>query len=347
LLPLSSQRNVYLSEYKKNRKGELKLKEKNTISRRINLGPIDYLIDIFQTLVFVASKEKFDTYIGFVALNCLSGLFLKKIGRVDSVVFYSIDFVPIRFHNAFLNRIYHEIEIYCVKNADQIWNVSPRIAVGREKFLHLSTKKYVQQVVPIGIWNSNIKKRSIDKINQHQVLFMGHLLEKQGVQKVIEALPRIVKKIPNFKLLIVGGGEYKIVLENKVREISLEQYVIFTGWVNDREKIDGIMSESAIAVATYKPEKRQLYNFTYYADPTKLKDYLGAGLPIVLTNVSYNTSEIATKKCGILVQYDEKDIAKAVIRLLTNKKTLTDYRNNAQAYAKEFDWSEIFKKVRM
>ena len=108
-----------------------------------------------------------------------------------------------------------------------------------------------------------------------------------------------------------------------------------------------MMSESAIAVATYKPEKKQLYNFTYYADPTKLKDYLSAGLPLILTDISYNSLEIATKKCGILVQYDKNDIAKAIVKILTNKKVLDEYRNNALVYAKEFDWNVIFKNIKI
>jgi len=345
LLPLASQRNVYVSEYKRNRKDLLKLKEKNTLSRRINLGPLDYVIDMFQTIVFVISKEKFDTYIGFDALNCLSGLLLKKLGKVSKVVFYSIDFVPIRFSNKLLNSLYHEIEIYCVKYADQVWNVSPRIAQGREKFLHLSASRYHQQVVPVGVWNNQIKKRSLGQIKQHQVLFMGHVLEKQGVQEVIACLPSVIKALPDFHFLIVGGGEYLTNLQKQVKDFSLEEYVTFTGWINDRKKIDEMMSESAVAIATYKPEKKQLYNFTYYADPTKLKDYLSAGLPIILTDISYNAQEIAIKKCGILVQYDKNEIAKAILTLLKNKEVLGEYRKNALSYAKEFDWKIIFKTV--
>jgi glycosyltransferase involved in cell wall biosynthesis len=155
----------------------------------------------------------------------------------------------------------------------------------------------------------------------------------------------VINKIKDVQLIIVGGGEYLETLKVKVKKLSLEKYVTFTGWVNDRKKIDDMMSESAIAIATYKPEKKQLYNFTYYADPTKLKDYLGAGLPIILTDVSYNAKIIEDKKCGILVKYDKVEIAKAIVSLLQNEEKLVEYRKNSLKYAKEFGWERIFRKA--
>ncbi len=344
-LPLSSQRKTFLIQYNKSKQKKL-IKRSEKISQRFfNLGPIDYLFDIIQVLLAILSKDKYDTYIGFDALNCLTGIFLKKIGRVKNVIFYSIDFVPIRFNNRLLNYIYHQVEIYCVKQADQIWNVSPRIAEGRQKFLNLSIEKYPQLVVPIGVWNSKIKKRTSSKVKKNQILFLGHLLEKQGVQKVIESLPLIINKIHDLKFVIIGGGEYLEALQMLVKRLKLDEYVNFTGWIKDRNKIDEMISESAVAVATYKPEKKQLYNFTYYADPTKLKDYLAAGLPVILTDISYNAKIIAEKECGILVQYEDKSISDGILKLLTNQKLLEKYRINALSYAKEFDWSKIFKKI--
>lgn len=340
-LPFYNQRKTFIEEYKKGRKTQ-----KQTIKRMMQLGTVDYMIDALSVFYHVLrTKQRYDYYIGAGALDCFVGVFLKKIGITKKVIFYSIDFVPRRFTNNLLNNIYHWMEISCIKNADQIWNVSPRIAEGRKKYLHVSDKEYQQLVVPIGVWNKNIKKRPFTKIKKHQILFMGHLLEKQGVQLILESLPLVVKKIPDLQFIVAGGGEYLEPLQSLVKKLSLEKHVTFTGWITQREKIDEMMSESAIAVATYKPEKQQLYNFTYYADPTKLKDYLSAGLPVVLTDISYNAKDIANKKCGILVEYDKQEFAKALRRLLTDEKSLIEYRKNALDYAKTFDWNNVFSKV--
>lgn len=108
---------------------------KKKINRKSGFYIGKYLRDLFIIIQAVfLKKEKYDLFIGVDSLNCLGGLFLKKLGKVRKVIFYSIDFVPIRFDNKFLNRTYHAIENYCVTHSDEVWNVSPRIAEGREKF---------------------------------------------------------------------------------------------------------------------------------------------------------------------------------------------------------------------
>ena len=102
------------------------------------------------------------------------------------------------------------------------------------------------------------------------------------------------------------------------------------------------MADSALAIAMYDKTKD---TFTYYADPTKLKDYLSAGLPILLTDVPFNAQDIQKASCGIIVQYDSKILAKAIIKVLQDEKTLHTYRNNAITYIQKFDWEKIFDRA--
>ncbi len=339
-LPFYEQRIACSTSYKKG------IIDEEVSVRRASFGVIDYLIDALQVILWIyRRKDKPSLFIGINPMNCIIGLFFRKIGKTKKVIFYAIDFTPKRFENSLLNYLYHKLEAYCVIRSDEVWNVSPRIAQGREKFLNLSEKKYPQKVVPIGIWNKQIKKLPFNKITKHQLLFVGHLLEKQGVQKVLEAIPLIVKKIPDFTFLIIGGGEYQDALQKQAKNLAIDQYVEFMGWVKDRKVLDAIMSESACATAVYKPEKEKLYNFTYYADPTKIKDYLANGLPVILTDVPYNAHELEKRKCAIVVEYRKEGISQAVISLLKDQEKLKIYRQNAFSYANELDWNSIFSKA--
>lgn len=318
-----------------------RIKNKKISSLRTRISVINYLIETFLTLVWVFSgKERYDLFVGFDNLNALAGLILRSFGRVDKVVYYTIDYSPQRFPNQFLNFVYHKIDSFCVKHVNIVWNVSPRIAEGRRKTKGLNFLKK-QKVVPIGVWFDKVKRRPLDKVERHQLLFLGNLLEKQGVQVVINAIPAIIKEIPDFHFLIVGGGSYEKSLREQVDKMGLGIYVTFTGWIKDRKRLDGLISESACAVAPYDPVKA---GFTYYADPTKIKDYLSAGLPVILTNVSYNAKEIEKKKCGIVVNYKKEDITRTVIDLLGDEDKLRIYRENAVKYAKQFDWNKIFSE---
>ena len=309
-------------------------------------GILSYISDFFLNIYWIIKQgKKYNLFIGIDALNAVAGLLLRKFGKVEKVIFYAMDFHPARFSSRLLNFLYHKLEEISVKNSDEIWNVSPKIAEGRERFLHISKINYPQKVVNSGIWNDKVKKFSFDKVKKHQLLFLGHILEKQGLQMVLEAMPLIVKKIPDFKFIILGGGEYENNLKKLADELRIRKYVEFKGWIKNREVIDTTMGESAAAIVVYVPEKERIYNFSYYGDPIKIKEYLASGLPVILTDVPHNAKEIELRKCGIVVNYKKEEIANAVIKILNNEGELKDYRNNALAYAKEFDWNVIFSKA--
>lgn len=339
-LPFYEQRIASSTNYKKGRIAE------EIFVKRADFGIIDYVVDVLQVVWWVyKQKDKFSLFVGVNPINCMVGLFFRKIGKTKSVIYYAIDFTPKRFKNSLLNYIYHRLEAYCVIHSNEAWNVSPRIAKGRERYLKLSEKKYFQKVVPIGVWSDTIKKIPFNKIKSHQLVFLGHLLKKQGVQVVLEATPYIVKQIPDFKFVILGGGEYQKNLQELSSKLQIVKYVEFKGWIKDRRKVDLLLGENAAAIAVYMPDKDNLSNFTYYADPTKIKDYLANGLPVILTDVPYNAHELEERKCGIVIKYRKKEVAQAVISLLKDQEKLKRYRRNALSYAKEFDWNNIFYKT--
>lgn len=311
---------------------------------RTQISFINYFIETLLSIFWVyKNQDKIDVFVGVDPLNCAVGVVLKKLGKAKKLVYYTIDYVPKRFNNRLLNNIYHRIDLFCLANADETWNVSPRIAEGREKIRGISRKKFMnQKVVPIGVWMDKVKRLPFNKIKKHQLLFIGNLLEKQGVQLVLDAIPSIIRKIPDFHFLIVGGGEYESVLRQKVKILKLEKYVTFTGWVKEREKLDSIMADSAVAIAMYDKRKD---TFTYYADPTKLKDYLSAGLPILLTDVPYNARDLEVNKCALVIRYDKQDISNAIIKLLKDEETLKRYRKNSISYITQYEWRNIFEKA--
>lgn len=340
-LPFYDQKNIIVERFDNGKERDKKNYKTQKLPQLLS-----YIADFYRVIRFVlATEQTYDTFVGVDNLNCFAGLVLKRVGKVKRVIYYSIDFIPIRFSNSILNTFYHQMEIFGVKHADEVWNVSPRIAEGREEFLHISQKKHRQKVVPIGVWVERMRKGRAKRVKPHQALFIGHLLEKQGVQLVIEAIPHIVKEVPTFNFLIIGDGEFMKPLKKLVKKFSVEKYATFLGWVFDRQELNRYMAESAIGLAVYKPEKDRLRNFSYFADPTKIKDYLSAGLPIILTDVSYNAREIEKNHAGIVVKYQADRVASAILSLMSDHKRLAIYKENSLKLAEEFDWNKIFAKT--
>jgi len=314
---------------------------------RTKVGMLNYPLELALTIArCMRSGEKYDLFVGADNLNAFAGILLKKMGKVRKTVFYTIDYVPKRFENRLLNSIYHRMDTFCVKHCDETWNVSERITAAREEYKKIDRKKYPQKIVPIGVWPDKVKVLPFDKIRKHRLLFVGHLLQKQGVQYVLEAIPAIRREIPDFDFLVVGGGEYEDELKALAKRLKISDRVTFTGWIKDRKKIDEVMADSAVAIAMYqKYDEKGNISFTYYADPTKVKDYLSAGLPVILTDVAHNAHEIETKGCGRVIRLDSKDIAKAVVSMMKDEKALQKSRENARKYALLFGWDVIYERT--
>jgi glycosyltransferase involved in cell wall biosynthesis len=301
-----------------------------------------YLNDLILTLIFaIKLGHHYDLYIGYDNLNALSGLILRKLGIVKKCVFYVIDFTPKRFENRFLNWVYHSIESFCAVNCDETWNLSCKMIKAREHFKNISPKLGNQRVVPMGIWFEELRRFDSNEIDNTQLVFMGYISKKQGIQYVLKAIPNIVAQISDFKFLVIGDGEYLQTLKDLASNLQIDDHVKFAGYIEDQNDMHSMISRSSFAVALYEegdPER----NYTYYADPGKLKEYLGLGVPILLTDVPHNAQEIVKKGCGKIIIASPEEISKIVVELMSNEENIIQYRKNAINYANEFDWNAIY-----
>lgn len=335
----------------KTRRSHVKYYKKGKLNKTYSSNNYRFLPEIivnlkdslFTFFYILFNVPHIDIYTGLGAINAVCGCILRKIKKVDSVIFYTIDYVPKRFKNDFLNNFYHFLDKYALNHSSRIWNVSSRIADAREAEKGLKSENYLkQEVVPIGVWTNEISRNDFIDINKNELIFVGHLLEKQGIQMVLQILPEILNIIPDLKFRIIGSGEYEQKLKDLAKSLKIEKCVIFEGPIYNQKDVGRRLSKASIAIAVYD---RKIDNCTFYADPTKLKIYLNAGLPIILTNVSHNAEEIARKKCGILVNYSKESIKNAVKKLLTEEDLLRKYRLNAINYAKKYDCNIIYDKV--
>lgn len=299
-----------------------------------------YIKDIIYSL-FWSSKyiHKADFFVGVNNLNAFSGVVLKSLGGAKNVIYYVIDYIPYRFRNRIMNTIYHLLEKLSAKTSDWTWNLSERMIIAREnkwgeKFPH-------QLIVPHGVYFRRIKRHTFEQINKYEILFMGALLEKQGIQLMIKALPEVLKKIPKTQFTIVGKGHYEKQLKDLVSSLKLQKHVHFLGYIENHKDMESRMAKAAISVALYNRDLDK-NDFTYYADPGKIKNYLGAGVPIVMTDVPLVARAVEKAKCGFIIDYERQQLARVLISFFSDQKNMQQYRKNAIAFAKKYEWDRLF-----
>ena len=62
-------------------------------------------------------------------------------------------------------------------------------------------------------------------------MYLGSIHSISGLPFILNSIPKIIQTIPNFKLLIVGGGIYLENLKNISKKLKIEDKVIFVGYV--------------------------------------------------------------------------------------------------------------------
>ncbi|BFT94821.1 hypothetical protein MNSC_08290 [Minisyncoccus archaeophilus] len=234
-------------------------KKKEEYFRQLNLFlPLKYLMEIFLNILFVLrlKNHRQYEYIGYDNLNAFSGVILKKIGAVKKSIYYVVDYTPRRFDNSLLNYIYHKIDQFCVKYCDETWSLNEKVMnAARKKFYNFDAYKKgysIQKEVPMGYWGDRLELLQYSNLKKNQIVFLGTLLEKQGVQYVLKAFPVILKKLPNTKFVIVGGGEYEGELKDLSVNLGIMESVDFKGFLKNLEDAEKVLLESVLAIAIYE-----------------------------------------------------------------------------------------------
>jgi glycosyltransferase involved in cell wall biosynthesis len=305
--------------------------------------PLIYLKELFLTLKWIIfSGKRFDTYIGMDGLCTFFGMILRTLGICKRVIYWNIDFVPLnRFKAGWKNFFYHKINSFSCKHADEFWDLSPRMAEGRKKYLGIGKKDYKSyRVVPYGVWVDRIKKIPYEKCEKNTLVFMGHLMPKQGVDMVISKIPNMVKRYPNFSFKIIGGGRYSGNLVKLAKKMSVMKNCLFLGRINTK-RMEREIAKSAVAIAPYLGLKD---SYTFYADPGKVKTYLACGVPVLLTGLPWNAKEIQRNRCGLIIRDDGKDIVEKLATIMNPSKN-GEFRQNALEYSRRFDYNTIFSQL--
>lgn len=300
---------------------------------------------IFKDLIFsfwlLLKENRYDIFIGVDSINVFTGVLFKKLGKLGKIIFYVIDFVPQRYPNNILNSVYHMLDRFAVVKSDYVWNLSDIMKMERER-RGLPKQYAVKQIlVPVGTENQPFQL-PLSQIKPYHVAHMGHLIPKQGVQLIIEAAPLVIQKIPEFHIDVVGGGMYENNLKMLAKKLGVENHITFHGFIKTQRELQSLIASCAVGVATYVDSED---NYVRYTDPGKIKAYLASGLPVIVTKVPSIAKIIEKKRCGFAIDYDKNQLAKAIIKLLTNNKMLIEYRKNASLLAKEYNWDKIFEKA--
>jgi glycosyltransferase involved in cell wall biosynthesis len=234
--------------------------------------------------------------------------------------------------------MYHAVDAFAVSRVDLVWSVSDQIVKAREQ-RDGHPLQSEQIIVPHGASFTRVRRRALVEADRYRIVFLGHLTEKQGLQLVIEALPKIISRVPAARLTVIGDGPYAYQLVQLAQRLGVGNAVEFTGAIEDHQQVELQIAAAALAVATYVPDP---LSFTRFADPGKIRTYLACGVPVVLTDVPPIAPTVQRRGAGRIIGYEVNEAARVIADYLEDPRMLEKGRAAATALGSEFDWDTIF-----
>jgi len=218
-----------------------------------------------------------------------------------------------------------------------IEKLTARIAVSeaaRETLqIHLDTDAVV---VPNGIYAKKFSDAHSDpRWSGNAIGFMGRFEEsRKGLSVLIEALPAIIEKIPDVRVIVAGPGNPATILDQM--QPHLRQRFTFLGRISEEDKAN-FMSSVAIYVAP---------NTGGESFGIILAEALAGGASVLASDIPAFDSLLGHGKYGSLFQSENsEDLAKRAIELLNNPELRRTIAKAGREYAQSFDWDVVAERI--
>lgn len=136
------------------------------------------------------------------------------------------------------------------------------------------------------------------------LLSVSRLAYEKNIRELIDAMPLILRQVPEAKLVIVGDGPAKADLLNQTKALHLTHQIIFTGEVNN-EDVNQYYHMANVFVSTSNSESQGL---TYI-------EAMATGLKVVVVRSAYTQDLLNHKSLGMTFRSEAEYVNEVVTYL--------------------------------
>lgn len=264
--------------------------------------------------LFTVSRGGFDLIIcGHVNLLPIAIILNIWLRTSISLLVYGIDVwaPPYRFARQWISKV------------NSIWSISKITCIRMNEWLENSKQQCILLPNAIHLDKYQLTDKPthlVDKYNLESkkvIMTLARLSSHErykGIDEIIEILPDLVKQESKIKYIVVGDGDDKSRLEEKVKRLNLEKYVIFTGFVEEQEKPQYFSLADVFAM----PGKGEGFGFVFL-------EAMASGVPVVGSKVDGSREALREGLLGELVDpHDLNAIKKGILKALEQPRGIPE-----------------------
>ncbi len=221
-----------------------------------------------------------------------------------------------------IQKIWHYITQFGVNHSDLCISIGDYLS-------NVLTKQFGKKFHTI----RNLPDRDVESntsmAKQKIIWYQGVLNVGRGLEQMIECMTTLNE----YKLLIAGDGDISLDLKTKVKDLNLEDRIIFLGRLNMSELIKH-NQKAYIGINLLSSESMNYY----YSLANRTFDYIYATLPAIHMNFPEYTTLMQSYEVGVLIEsLNTKEIIDAV-RKLEEPRFYKHCQEECQKAALENSW---------
>jgi glycosyltransferase involved in cell wall biosynthesis len=223
--------------------------------------------------------------------------------------------------------------------ADAVYNTTETYAETSPVLKHVARRS-----IPIGYFYDKVDEAqkkiglSLDKKNPRQLLFLGRLAGNKGCDYLVRAMPRVLEKFPDAKLIICGDGEEKAHILDLITQFGIGGSITFLGTATFEKLVELYYT----SIAYIFPSINRLEAFGI-VQLEAMANYTA----VVSSDIPGPNAVMEEGKSGLLVpKQDPEALAKAIISILADpEKAKVMGQRGRELVETKYNWRTIVGQV--
>jgi glycosyltransferase involved in cell wall biosynthesis len=191
--------------------------------------------------------------------------------------------------------------------------------------------------------DSNYYKHKFGMEGRRTILTFGLLSKNKGIEVMLKAMPAIIKAEPSVLYVILGmthplvlkhdGESYRFSLQRLVKELGLQEHVVFHNRFVTDEELNNFLCAADIYATPYLNEAQLTSGTLSFA--------VGAGKAVVSTPY-WAALELLAEGRGKLVDFgDSEQMSDAIVEILGDDPLFYSLRRRAYDYGRLRTWPKM------
>jgi glycogen(starch) synthase len=168
------------------------------------------------------------------------------------------------------------------------------------------------------------------------VLLVGRLVYEKGFQFALDALPAVIRRVPNLRFVVAGAGTHEQELRAQATRLGLDAHGTFAGWIGD-DLLHSLyrISDLCVVPSLYEP-------FGLVA-----LEAMASGCPCIVANTGGLAEVAPTDDVALRFRSrDPRSLSRMMVKVLTDDALRDRLVAQASEHVLRFDWSDVARQTR-